>query len=158
MESKKQWSGGASLSISASSKIIDKSMVNYMTDKETKISALIVDDDAIIRKIHKTMLERLFNIEAEMVKDGKEAVDLYRSGANFDIIFMDKEMPIMDGPEATKQLRAMGVKSMIVGITTRAAGKDREEFLAAGSNRCFEKPLDRAKVEVVLQEHENFSI
>lgn len=54
MESKKQWSEGATSSIS---------MVNYMIidDKETKISALIVDDDAIIRKIHKIMLERLFN-------------------------------------------------------------------------------------------------
>lgn len=53
MESKKQWNEGANSSIS---------MVNYMIDdKETKISALIVDDDAIIRKIHKIMLERLFN-------------------------------------------------------------------------------------------------
>ncbi|KAL2567164.1 hypothetical protein AAZV13_19G210400 [Glycine max] len=134
-------------------------MVNYMIDdKETKISALIVDDDAIIRKIHKTMLERLFNIEAKTVRDGKEAVDLCRSGENFDIIFMDKEMPIMDGHEATKHLRAMGVKSIIVGITTRADGKDKEEFLASGSNHCFEKPLDQAKVEKVLQEHGNFSI
>ncbi|RDX99792.1 Two-component response regulator ARR22, partial [Mucuna pruriens] len=135
MESNKQWSPG-----------------------EKKISALIVDDDAIIRKIHKTMLERLFNMETETVKDGKEAVDLFRSGTNFDIIFMDKEMPIMDGAQATKQLRDMGVKSLIVGITTRANGKDKEEFLAAGSNHCFEKPLDRAKIELVLQEHEKFSI
>lgn len=37
--------------------------------------------------------------EAKTVKDGKEAVDLCRSGENFDIIFMDKEMPIMDGHE-----------------------------------------------------------
>ncbi|KAK7397375.1 hypothetical protein VNO78_18545 [Psophocarpus tetragonolobus] len=154
MESR--WSEGGS---STSSIIIEKSMIKYMSDeKETKISALVVDDDAIIRKIHKTMLERLFNMEAETVKDGKEAVDLHLSGANFDIIFMDKEMPIMDGHEATKHLRAMGVKSMIVGITTRGDDKDKEEFLAAGSNHCFEKPLDRAKVQQVLQEHENFSI
>lgn len=52
----------------------------------------------------------------------------------------------------------MGVKSIIVGITTRADGKDKEEFLASGSNHCFEKPLDQAKVEQVLQEHENFGI
>ncbi|KAG5056233.1 hypothetical protein JHK85_008743 [Glycine max] len=83
--------------------------------------------------------------EAKTVKDGKEAVDLCRSGENFDIIFMDKEMPIMDGHEATKHLSAMGVKSIIVGITTRADGKDKEEFLASGSNHCFEKPLDQAK-------------
>jgi len=38
-------------------------------------------------------------MEAKTVNDGKEAVELHRCGANFDIIFMDKEMPIMDGHE-----------------------------------------------------------
>jgi len=51
----------------------------------------------------------------------------------------------------------MGVKSLIVGITTRADAKETQEFLAAGSNYCFEKPLDRAKVEQVLQDHPNFT-
>lgn len=52
----------------------------------------------------------------------------------------------------------MGVKSMIVGVTTRADDKDREEFIAAGSSHCFEKPLDSAKVQVILQELQKFSI
>ncbi|KAL9320431.1 hypothetical protein ACSQ67_012270 [Phaseolus vulgaris] len=130
---------------------------NKQWKEGSRISALIVDDDAMIRKIHKAMLERLFNMDAKTVNDGKEAVELYRCGANFDIIFMDKEMPIMDGHEATKELRGMGVKSLIVGITTRADGKDTEEFLGAGSNYCFEKPLDRTKVEQVLQDHPHFT-
>jgi len=46
---------------------------------------------------------------------------------------------------------------LIVGITTRADAKETQEFLAAGSNYCFEKPLDRAKVEQVLQDHPNFT-
>ncbi|WVY92687.1 hypothetical protein V8G54_031775 [Vigna mungo] len=123
----------------------------------SRISALIVDDDAVIRKIHMMMLARLFNMDAKTVSDGKEAVDLHRCGANFDIIFMDKEMPVMDGHEATKELRGMGVKCLIVGITTRANGKDGEEFFAAGSNYCFEKPLDPTKIERVLQDHPNFT-
>ncbi|XP_027351024.1 two-component response regulator 24-like [Abrus precatorius] len=142
MESMNQLNTGAGSSNSSSS----------------KISALIVDDDAVTGKIHKTLLESLFKIETKTVKDGKEAVNLCRSGAKFDIIFMDKEMPIMDGVEATKQLRAMGVKSMIVGITSRADGKETQEFLAAGLNHCLEKPLKRAMVEVVLRELKNLSI
>ena len=67
------------------------------SSSETKISALLVDDDTVIRLIHKAMLEGLFNMETKMVKDGKEAVDLCHSGANCDIIFMDREMPIIDG-------------------------------------------------------------
>ncbi|KAK7337979.1 hypothetical protein VNO77_18573 [Canavalia gladiata] len=134
MESKKRGAGGSSSKF-----------------KSRKISALIVDDDGTLRLIHKTLLEGLFNMDTKLVKNGKEAVDLFRSGANFDVIFMDKEMPIMDGAEATKKLRAMGVKSVIVGITARAGGKEREELLAAGVNHCFEKPLTRAMVELVLQ-------
>ena len=52
----------------------------------------------------------------------------------------------------------MGVKSMIVGITTCADGAEREEFLAAVLNQCFEKPLSRGMVEVVLQELRKFNI
>ncbi|KAJ1413823.1 Signal transduction response regulator, receiver domain [Sesbania bispinosa] len=126
-----------------------------ISDKKTKLSALIVDDDGVIRSIHKAMLEGLFKIETKLAKNGKEAVDLHCSGANFDIVFMDREMPIMDGIEATKQLRAMGVKSMIVGITTRADGKEGEEFLAAGLNKCFGKPLTSAIIEAVLQDLQN---
>lgn len=65
---------------------------------EKKFSVLIVDDDPIIRKIHSALLSK-FTKEIQEVKNGKEAVDLCRSGASFDIIFMDKEMPIMTGLE-----------------------------------------------------------
>jgi len=72
--------------------------------RRSRISALIVDDDAVVRKIHMMMLERLFNMDAKTVSDGNEAVDMHRCGANFDIIFMDKEMPIMDGHEVRTKI------------------------------------------------------
>ncbi|KAI9186325.1 hypothetical protein LWI28_016191 [Acer negundo] len=117
---------------------------------ETKkqVSALIVDDDRVIRKIHSTILRSL-KVKSEMAVNGKEAVDLFRSGANFDIVFMDLEMPIMNGIEATKELRAMGVTCKIVGVTSRD-NEVKEAFLEAGLDFCHLKPLTVAKVTPLL--------
>lgn len=65
---------------------------------ERKFSVLVVDDDAIIRKIHSKLLSK-FPVEVLVAVNGKEAVDLYRSGAFFDLVLMDMEMPIMNGFE-----------------------------------------------------------
>lgn len=65
---------------------------------EKKISCLIVDDSPVIQKIHKAMMSK-FGTEVTVVTNGKEAVDLHSSGASFDLILMDFEMPVMDGPE-----------------------------------------------------------
>lgn len=59
---------------------------------------LVVDDDLVIQRIHKMYLNR-FGFETQVVGNGKEAVDLYRSGAFFHLVLMDMEMPVMDGPK-----------------------------------------------------------
>lgn len=60
-------------------------------------SVLIVDDDPIIRRINTALLNQ-FGFKIQVAKNGKQAIDLYCAGAYFDLIFMDMEMPIMDGP------------------------------------------------------------
>ena len=75
-----------------------KNMGNIETGKEMKFSVLIVDDDPIIRKIHRVLLSK-FTTEIQVAENGKEAVELYRSGALFDLVLMDKDMPIMNGLE-----------------------------------------------------------
>jgi CheY-like chemotaxis protein len=65
---------------------------------ERKFSVLVVDDDATIRKIHSKFLGK-FPVDVQVAVNGKEAVDLYRSGAFFDLVLMDLEMPIMNGFE-----------------------------------------------------------
>lgn len=66
--------------------------------KNMLLSALVVDDDPIIRKIHSVILKSL-GFKVELAENGKEAVDLFCSGANFHIIFIDMEMPVMNGIE-----------------------------------------------------------
>jgi PleD family two-component response regulator len=69
---------------------------NLATEK--KYYVLVVDDDTVIRKIHSMILSK-FPVEIQVAKNGKEAVDLFRSGAFFDLVLMDFEMPIMNGFE-----------------------------------------------------------
>ncbi|RVW20217.1 Two-component response regulator ARR22 [Vitis vinifera] len=64
-------------------------------------------------------------------------------------------MPIMDGFEATKELRSMGVTSMIVGVTSRSQDSEIQAFMKSGLNACYVKPLNAEKVTAVLNELKN---
>lgn len=81
----------------------------------------------ILRKV----LQNL-NIQCDEAENGQVAVDFYKEGRTYDLVLMDKEMPVMDGHEATRQLRSMGVKTPIVALTGNALTTDRELFFEAG--------------------------
>ncbi|KAJ4849158.1 Two-component response regulator 24 [Turnera subulata] len=115
----------------------------------TKITALVVDDDTTIRVIHQRLLKNL-GIENQVAKNGQEAVDIHSSGKYFDLIIMDMDMPILNGIEATKKLRAMGIHSMIAGVSSRSMEEEVQEFMEAGLDDYQEKPLTTAKLITIL--------
>ncbi|CAI0385289.1 unnamed protein product [Linum tenue] len=104
------------------------------------LKVLVVDDEPMMRTIHKAQLVRAGINDVEVAANGKDAVDLHVNGATFDLILMDLHMPIMDGCQATKELRAMGVKSSIVGVTS-SGGAEKTAFLASGLDDCVSKPF-----------------
>lgn len=69
-----------------------------MLEAPTKITALVVDDDTINQMFHHRLLDNL-GIRNQVVRNGKEAIDVHCSGKNFDLILMDMEMPVMNGIE-----------------------------------------------------------
>ncbi|XP_031252243.1 two-component response regulator 24-like [Pistacia vera] len=109
---------------------------------KVQFSALIVDDDPLIRKIHSEVLKSL-GFQTQVAKSGKEAVDLYRAGANFDIVFMDMQMPVMNGIEATRAARD-GVSTKIVGVSSECSESEIEAFILAGLDLYYAKPLTDA--------------
>ncbi|KAK6911275.1 Signal transduction response regulator, receiver domain [Dillenia turbinata] len=115
-----------------------------------QMSALIVDDDTIIQKIHKVIMTKL-GFKTQVVENGKKAVDLHTSGCSFDVILMDMEMPVMNGLEATKELRAIGVEAMIVGVTARSSETEKQAFMEAGLNECIAKPLNMEKAKSLVK-------
>lgn len=84
---------------SLSSMTINDAMVDGNDNVDNNIfSVLVVDDDNFVRQIHKMVMIKL-GMEVQVAKNGKEAVDLHRAGASFNLILMDMEMPIMNGHE-----------------------------------------------------------
>ncbi|MCX7907611.1 MAG: PAS domain S-box protein [Bacteroidetes bacterium] len=100
---------------------------------------LLVEDNPVNQKIASTMLERL-NLSVITAGNGKEALDALRR-ARFDLILMDVQMPEMDGLEATRRLRQMGIQTPVIALTAHAMSGDRERFLQAGMNDYLAKPI-----------------
>lgn len=101
---------------------------------------LLADDNAVNRTIGKKMLERL-GCTYELANDGREAADKALAGS-FDLVLMDVHMPVMDGIDATKEIRrTIGANLPIVALTAMALESDRERFLAVGMDEHIGKPV-----------------
>lgn len=101
---------------------------------------LVVEDNAINMTVMRGVLGKLGYTQIDKARDGVEAVDM-AARAGYDLILMDCQMPRMDGYEATRQLRSLGVRSPIVAMTAHALSGDREKCLEAGMDDYLTKPV-----------------
>ncbi|MEG4083783.1 PAS domain S-box protein [Microcoleus sp. POL10_C6] len=102
---------------------------------------LVVDDQAENRLLMVRLLTQL-GLEVKEATNGQEAVQIWQQWQP-DLTWMDIRMPVLDGYEATKQIRAMedGQKSIIIALTAQASQSDRALALAAGCNDYISKPF-----------------
>ena len=105
---------------------------------------LLAEDNEINQEVALNLLEDL-GMRVTLAKDGAEAVELCR-GRSFDLIFMDIQMPVMDGLTATREIRALPGAGPsgppIIAMTAHAMSGDREKSLEAGMNDHITKPID----------------
>jgi PAS domain S-box-containing protein len=119
------------------------------------INILLVDDAEDNVLVVSAFLQKSQH-KIQTARDGQEAVDAYNNGS-FDLIFMDMMMPIMDGYEATRQIRAIEKNSgkqqvPIVALTANAMKDDLEKTIDAGCNIYLSKPIRMAHlIDVVNQ-------
>ena len=116
------------------------------------LHVLIADDNATNRMVAETLCS-MFGYTSQSVTDGAEAVDAMRSGA-FDLILMDIKMPLMDGREAARRIRALqgpASTAPIVALTANADPWDAAEYLEAGMDAVVEKPIKPAILLAAMQ-------
>ncbi|MBW7859240.1 MAG: response regulator, partial [Leptonema sp. (in: Bacteria)] len=101
---------------------------------------LVVEDNEINLEVTSELLKR-FGLEVETANDGKEAVKSALSG-HYDLILMDIQMPIMDGYEATRQIREKNASIPIIALTAHALASEEQRSLQAGMNDHLSKPID----------------
>ncbi|QDC10759.1 response regulator [Oceanicola sp. D3] len=115
---------------------------------------LLVEDNEINRVVAREMLEGAGHTVSE-ANNGREAVELAET-TRFDLILMDISMPVMDGREATKAIRAgsgANARTPIIALTANAMASEQEAFLADGMDDIVTKPLSRAALTRVLADH-----
>ena len=95
--------------------------------------------------------------DVTIAKDGQEAFDTVRdsmaTGKRFDLVFMDVQMPNLDGIQSTKLIREMGFSAPIVALTAFAEKSNEDECMASGMDYFLAKPIRRPALKQVLKKY-----
>jgi signal transduction histidine kinase/CheY-like chemotaxis protein/HAMP domain-containing protein len=113
---------------------------------------ILVAEDARPNQILIRKLLEKYGLKVTIVENGAEAVEAVTKD-NFDIIFMDIQMPVMNGYDAAKTLRKNGVKTSVVALTANAMKGDDQKCLDAGFDEYMSKPIKRDKLTEVLKKY-----
>ncbi|KAJ3053602.1 hypothetical protein HK097_003869 [Rhizophlyctis rosea] len=127
------------------------------------LKVLVAEDNAINQKLITKMFAKL-GYTVTLANDGSEAVAVWKremevgfgvgvGGRGFDVIFMDMQMPVMDGLEATRRIRAEsgGGGIYIIALTANATTQDRDKCLQSGMNEFLAKPVKMQELVVALE-------
>ena len=112
---------------------------------------LVAEDVPTNQMLIKAMLGKI-GIDVTIADDGLEAVEAATNN-DFDLVLMDMQMPNMNGYEATSKLRDVGIKTPIYALTAHAMKGDEAKCSEAGCDGYLCKPIERAKLLKVLQQH-----
>lgn len=122
------------------------------------IRVLVVEDNMINQEIARALLEEC-GLYVEIAQDGQVALDVLLT-EHYECIFMDMQMPVLDGLESTRRLRACGASGdaatawlatvPVIAMTANAMAEDRQRCIEAGMNDHISKPLDPVRLKNLL--------
>lgn len=111
---------------------------------------LLAEDNVINQQLARIILNKM-GYDPEIAENGKEVLNKLGE-KEFDLIFMDIQMPEMDGLEATRIIRTThSVQPLIIAMTANTTPEDREECLAEGMNDYLSKPVDLDELVNIME-------
>jgi signal transduction histidine kinase/FixJ family two-component response regulator len=123
-----------------------KSLSSASSRRGTQCRRILVVDDAVSNRKLLVRLLKARGYVCEQAENGQHALDVYRNlcerGVPLETIVMDYEMPVMDGPTATRLLREAGCDLLIIGVTGNLLPEDVNYFKEQGADAVLGKPLD----------------
>ena len=124
-------------------------------DPSTTLRVLLAEDNAVNQRLASRLLEKRGH-RVQVVANGREALDVLAK-ESFDLVFMDIQMPEMDGFEATAAVRkkeqASGERQPIIALTAHAMKGDRERCVSAGMDGYLSKPIRALDLDEILEQY-----
>jgi CheY-like chemotaxis protein/nitrogen-specific signal transduction histidine kinase/HPt (histidine-containing phosphotransfer) domain-containing protein len=118
----------------------------FFNEPETKdystLKVLVVEDVELNREYEKEMLDNFFSISCDTAENGKIALEKVKKN-HYDIILMDMRMPVMNGLEATKEIRKFNTDIPIICMSANVYKEDKIAAEESGMNHFIEKPLNK---------------
>jgi CheY-like chemotaxis protein len=133
------------------------SVVNGKLAQIFPLKILLVEDGLVNQKIALKLLERL-GYQADVANNGLEAINAIEKQF-YDVLFMDVQMPEMDGLEATRHIRekiSLNRQPQIIAMTANARPEDRQECFNAGMDQYISKPVRFDAIEIVIKKCCNY--
>lgn len=132
---------------------IDRAMANRPSG-QGKLRVLVADDNSTNIEVVSRLLKLEDVYDVAIAKDGQEAYDLVKANMeinqHFDVIFMDIQMPNLDGLQSTRLIRKMGYSAPIVALTAFSEESNVKECIESGMNEFLSKPIRRPALKQVL--------
>ncbi len=124
---------------------------DVMEVQAEKLKIIIVEDDETSDLLLNIMLSEIGK-EILHAKSGLEAIELCRNNPDTDLILMDIKMPVMDGHEATRQIRQFNKDVIIIAQTAHGLSGDKENAIVAGCNAYISKPIRKVELLSLIQQ------
>lgn len=132
----------------------DASKNTLSHSSEVPKTVLVAEDHFVNQQLFQTILEKR-GFTVVLASDGLEALQQVRTEPDVGLIFMDVQMPNLNGFDATRRIREMGIETPIVAVTANALSGDRERILRVGMDEYIAKPFKIGDIDEVVERLKN---
>ena len=131
--------------------ILQQNNISEIKKNKTNLKILIVEDNKINQMVTKKLLDKSEH-SCKIAENGLEAIDLVKKH-KFDLILMDIHMPVLNGFDASKKIRELGVLTPIIALTASDKNEIINEMAINGINDVLVKPFEIKDLQIIIEKH-----